>query len=121
MQPIPVADFTVSNPADALVCLHDSFNYLLSDAELAEYENRTKPQRPVLPSRLRFAHTSPVYVTVNGQGARVERSLDELERLVAAFKTWSAKRAGPPYTAAVNQLVETAQRRLRDLRQGHAE
>lgn len=34
--------FTVSRPADALVCLHDSFNYLLSDAELVQTLTRIR-------------------------------------------------------------------------------
>lgn len=34
--------FTVSRPADALVCLHDSFNYLLSDGELVQTLTRIR-------------------------------------------------------------------------------
>ncbi len=41
---------------------------LLSDAKLKTYANGERQQ----PSRLRFAHTSPVYVTVGGAGAAVE-------------------------------------------------
>jgi SAM-dependent methyltransferase len=34
--------FTVSRPADALVCLHDSFNYLLADGELVQTLTRIR-------------------------------------------------------------------------------
>jgi hypothetical protein len=83
----------------------------LSDAELARYANGDQQQ----PSRLRFAHTSPIYVTVDGRGAAEPQSIREglamLERLEIYGRENAAPDHWPGFQEAIRQAREILQRR----------
>lgn len=83
----------------------------LDDDELARYSIAGKlPRRPC---RLRFAHTSPVYVTVDGRGARVAASIDEVKRMIDAFEIYAAHTAKGDPRLDILAAVKTARERLR--------
>lgn len=84
---------------------------LLSDAELADYSfgDRRMLRRP---SRLRFAHTSPVYITLGGAGTRVESSLDEARRMLDAFEAFGMRKVGDEYRDELSRAIRTARERL---------
>ncbi|HOQ88347.1 MAG TPA: CehA/McbA family metallohydrolase [Phycisphaerae bacterium] len=84
---------------------------LLSDAELQAYDTGQEAQ----PCRLRFAHTSPIYVTVNGKGARVPASVREAEKMLDAFEVFADKNAGSNHRDQILAEVKTARRRLAEL------
>ena len=74
---------------------------LLSDEELSRYVQGEGGQMPSEPTRLRFAHTSPVYVTVGGKKPRVEASVEEARKMLAAFKRFARKQADKNYLAEI--------------------
>jgi hypothetical protein len=106
------AEFQVSDGAwIAARCTAE--DRLLSDQELAAYSwHESMPRRP---SRLRFAHTSPVYVTVGGRGARVAASLDEARRMLDAFQRFARKESDPEHLDAALHAVAAARTRLEAL------
>jgi hypothetical protein len=61
----------------------------------------TKGNFPCEPTRLRFAHTSPVYVTVVGKGPRVESSVEEARKMLAGFKRFARRQADEKYLAEI--------------------
>ncbi|MHC4226219.1 MAG: CehA/McbA family metallohydrolase [Planctomycetota bacterium] len=72
---------------------------LLSDEELDLY---AQPGRlPCEPTRLRFAHTSPVYITVGGKKPRVKTSVEEAREMLDAFERFASKRADKEYLAEI--------------------
>mgnify|MGYP001045582943 CR=1 FL=1 len=71
---------------------------LLSDEALARY--RGAGSLPEEPCRLRFAHSSPIYVTVGGKGARVASSVAEARKMLEGFEGFARK------TAAGGELAE---------------
>ncbi len=81
---------------------------LLTDAELAGYDQGSSAR----PSRLRFAHTSPVYVTVGGKGARVQRCVDEAARVLDAFETFALRGVAAQYHDELKSAIRTARDRL---------
>ena len=87
---------------------------LLSDPELARYSagSDDEPLR-VRPSRLRFAHTSPVYVTVDGRGPAVAGSFAEAERMLAAFEQFARRTAASELLPELLRDVATARKNLR--------
>jgi lysophospholipase L1-like esterase len=82
-----------------------------SDAELARYR-QTSRLGGEEPTRLRFAHTSPIYVTVAGAGARVERSLAEANRLLDGFARFADATASEAYRAEIQQAIASARQNL---------
>ena len=80
----------------------------LTDDELAPYANGDKQH----PSRLRFAHTSPIYVRVGGQLAAERVSVDEGLHLIDRFEAFTRKRAGSAYRLEIQQAIDTARTRL---------
>ena len=64
------------------------------------------------PTRLHFAHTSPIYVTVGGVGARVASSVAEAGRMLDAFEAFARKTAAPEFQDEIIQAVATARRKL---------
>ena len=83
---------------------------LLSDEELNRYLN-TKG-RTEAPCRLRFAHTSPIYVTVGGKGARVEESVREARAMLEAFERFARATSSERHRAEILEAVQEARRRL---------
>ena len=64
---------------------------LLSDRELQQYDN---PPRQ-LPSRLRFAHTSPIYVVVNGKPVVIKQSVQEGLLMLDRLQKFADEHAAP--------------------------
>ena len=86
---------------------------LLSDERLGHYRRKVDDQ---LPCRLRFAHTSPIYVTVGGQGAWVRKSVDEARRWLAGFERMARSRADQEHLPEILDALEAARGKLRDPR-----
>ncbi len=82
---------------------------LLTDQELAEYHMPSSRSKE--PNRLRFGHTSPIYVTVDGRGPRVKESLDEARRMLDAFERFARQRASEEYRHEILEGVELARER----------
>ena len=86
---------------------------LLSDERLARYRRKIDDQ---LPCRLRFAHTSPVYVTVGGQGAWVQESVDEARRWLDGFERLARSKADQQNLAEILEALDAARLKLTELR-----
>jgi len=82
---------------------------LLSDKELATYANGKSQQ----PCRLRFAHTSPIYVTVGGKSAAVRESIEEGFQMLDAFERFAKKTASEKHREEILEAVKTAREKLR--------
>jgi hypothetical protein len=64
---------------------------LLSDEQLGRYSRGgSLPERPC---RLRYAHTSPIYITVGGKGPFVPSSVKEAREMLKAFELFARKTA----------------------------
>jgi hypothetical protein len=85
---------------------------LLSDAEMARFQLVDERQRGEVPSRLRFGHSSPIYVTVGGAGARVASALAEARQMLEAFERWARDNAEPAYLPEVLEACSAARRVL---------
>jgi len=86
-----------------------AYDQLLSDEELASFDNGEAEQ----PSRLRYAHTSPIYVTVNGKGAAVPESIAEGLRMLAQFEVFARRECEKAYLESTLTAIESARQRLR--------
>ena len=64
---------------------------LLSDEELDRY--REPGGLPTEPTRLRYAHTSPIYVSVAGAGVCVPESVKEAQKMLRAFMEFARDNA----------------------------
>ncbi len=77
---------------------------LLSDEELGRY--REGGGLPAQPTRLRFAHTSPIYITVGGKKPRVAKSVEEARKMLEAFKRFAGKKTdGSPHLTEILNVV----------------
>ncbi len=87
---------------------------LLDDEELAAYlrGGADEPFRQQ-PSRLRYAHTSPIYVTVGGHEVAVRKSLEEGLQMLDRFETFARQSASPQYLSGTLDAVDKARQRLR--------
>jgi hypothetical protein len=89
----------------------------LSDQELATYDDhRDRKQKQFAPSRLRFAHTSPIYVEVGGQGCALPDSIHEGLRMLDRFEAYASENSRSTYQptldAALRQARQTLQARM---------
>jgi hypothetical protein len=82
---------------------------LLSEQELALYANNDSQQ----PSRLRYAHTSPIYVTVGGKGVLVEKSVKEGFQMLERFEDFTRQNASPEFVEPTLEAVAEARAILR--------
>jgi len=82
---------------------------LLSDAELALYDNAPR-QRP---SRLRFAHTSPIYATRDGRPAVVPASVHEGLRMLDRLQAFAEEHAAPDLLGEFTAALERGRKVLR--------
>lgn len=82
----------------------------LTDEELAIYRRDSNLAEE--PSRLRFAHTSPIYFTVGGRAARVRSSLEEGMQMMEALKKYGESHAGAAYRDAFGIEVDRARTML---------
>jgi hypothetical protein len=76
---------------------------LLSDEELGQYKEGGG--LPAQPTRLRFAHTSPIYITIGGKKPRVAASIEEARKMLEAFKRFANKRARGEHLAEILDVV----------------
>jgi len=87
---------------------------LLTDEELALYAHgeSSHPFRQ-RPSRLRFAHTSPIYVTVGGKSPAVRKSIEEGLLMLDRFEDFSRQTADAAYLPATLDAVSEARDNLK--------
>jgi hypothetical protein len=82
---------------------------LLSDEELSVYrwgaDDHRFRQRP---SRLRFGHTSPIYLTVEDRGPAVAESIREGLLMLDHFERYLHQQAGARYVDAARQAIAKA-------------
>ncbi len=109
------AELTVTHTFDegswiAARCTEEDL--LLSDEELAVY--RVEPNYQA-PCRLRFAHTSPIYVTVDGRGPRVATSIREAEKMLDAFVRFAHEAASKEFLPEILEAVESARIALKGM------
>jgi len=81
---------------------------LLTDQELSVYANEGNQQ----PSRLKYAHTSPIYVTVGGKGAVVREAVDEGFRMLDRFADYTRQTADEEYVKPTLEAVAEARKVL---------
>ncbi len=81
---------------------------LLTDQELSVYANEGNQQ----PSRLKYAHTSPIYVTVGGKGALVRESVEEGFLMLDRFADYTRKTADEEYVKPTLEAVAEARKVL---------
>ena len=86
---------------------------LLSDERLARYRRKIDDQ---LPCRLRFAHTSPIYAMVGGQGAWVQESVDEARRWLDGFERLARSKADQKHLSEILEALDAARVRLAEPR-----
>ncbi len=82
----------------------------LTDDELAGY--RRESNLPEEPSRIRFAHTSPVYMTVDGQGVRHLKALNEGTRMMDALERYAGQHIGETFRADFHSAINEAREKL---------
>ena len=85
----------------------------LSDREMADYESVRNSRSPRA-CRLRFAHTSPIYVKVDGKGVRVAESIAEAGGMLDAFEAYAAEHVGDSYKADLKTALVAARERLKE-------
>ncbi|MCP5110681.1 MAG: CehA/McbA family metallohydrolase [bacterium] len=87
----------------------------LDDAKMEPYvlysRGRDRPAR-VRPSRLRFAHTSPIYALVDGRPVRVNESVAEARKMLEAFGRFARKTADEEHRKEILDRVAEARGRL---------
>ncbi|MFB3828873.1 MAG: CehA/McbA family metallohydrolase [Bryobacteraceae bacterium] len=88
---------------------------LLSDAEMARYATENKMGGEA-PTRLRFGHTSPVYVTAGGAGARVSAAVEEARRMLDAFERFAARATSAAWRGEILAALPEARARLEHAR-----
>ena len=89
-------------------------DHLLSDEELAAFAKGTPGDRfRIRPSRIRFAHTSPIYVRVSGRSAAVAASVHEGLRMLDRFEDFTRAGAAAQYRDRTLNATAKARRRLR--------
>jgi hypothetical protein len=92
---------------------------LLTDKELSFYSvGADSHPRRIRPSRLRFAHTSPIYVTVGGKKTVVKKSIEEGFQMLEQFEYYASKETDLQYLDSVHvkllQARKILQTRLED-------
>jgi hypothetical protein len=88
---------------------------LLNDDELSVYrwgaDDHRMRQRP---SRLRFAHTSPIYCTVDGRGPAVPESIEEGLAMLDQFERFVRRTAEEKYMDETTKAVQRARAILQE-------
>jgi hypothetical protein len=75
----------------------------LSDEQLSRYsKGGSLPEKPC---RLRFAHTSPIYVTVGGNGPNVASSVQEAQKMLKSFERFARKTAAGEYLDEILKVL----------------
>jgi len=86
---------------------------LLSDEELAVFSEGSDESRyRMRPSRLRFAHTSPIYITVGGRNAAVRTSIEEGLQMLKQFNVYARDAASVEHLPDIQSAIDQARRKL---------
>ncbi len=86
----------------------------LTDKELTPYDGRgTRDPFGVARSRLRFAHSSPIYVTVGGRGPLVRRSVEEGLVMLDRFDDFATATAAPAFQSSIQAALAAARDKLK--------
>jgi len=86
---------------------------LLSNQELEAYDDhRDRKQKQFAPSRLRFAHTSPIYVEVDGRGCAVPASINEGLQMLDQFEVFAREKGNPKYQKSLDSALRLARQEL---------
>ena len=80
---------------------------LLNDKELTLYEGPPVKLNQK-PSRLRFAHTSPIYLQMNGNHVVVQKSIKEGRGIIRAFKEFAEQNAAKEYQKMILEATRQA-------------
>ncbi len=83
----------------------------ISEEELGRFREESRLGGEA-PSRLQFAHTSPIYVDVGGAGAHVPSSVAEARRMLDAFADFVHENAAPEFQAEMSSAIARARERL---------
>ncbi|MHC4640148.1 MAG: CehA/McbA family metallohydrolase [Planctomycetota bacterium] len=75
----------------------------LSDEQLSRYSRGGS--LPEKPCRLRFAHTSPIYVTVGGNGPYVASSVQEARKMLKSFERFARKTAADEHLSEILKML----------------
>jgi hypothetical protein len=75
----------------------------LSDEQLSGYSRGGS--LPEKPCRLRFAHTSPIYVMVGGKGPSVTSSVQEARKMLKSFERFARKTAAGEYLDEILKVL----------------
>ena len=103
---------TVPITESAWICARATdLDYLLTDHELAFYDQPPEGLY-ALANRLRFAHTSPIYVKLAGQRVAVERSLKEGLAIIEAFERFAREKASETYRGNILKAANRARNEL---------
>jgi hypothetical protein len=83
---------------------------LLSDEQLSRY---SRPgSLPEEPCRLRYAHTSPIYITVGGRGPYITSSVQQARSMLSSFERFARKTASAEHLPEIlNAIPEDIGRR----------
>jgi hypothetical protein len=84
---------------------------LLSDVELSAYQWGSE-RMPRKPTRLRFAHTSPIYINLDGQGVRIATSIREAEAILDALEKFSHAETSEEALSNIEQSLKRARKKL---------
>ncbi|MBC8868775.1 MAG: CehA/McbA family metallohydrolase [Planctomycetes bacterium] len=88
---------------------------LLTGQELSVYRSGADEHRfRQRPSRLRFAHTSPIYLSVDGQDVAVPGSIREGLLMLDHFERFTREQADDQYIGPTTAAIEKARESLRD-------
>ncbi len=87
---------------------------LLTDKELSVYSvGADSHPRRIRPSRLRYAHTSPIYVTVGGKETAVKKSIKEGLQMLDQFEYYTQHHAEQNYLRSSIDAVQRARKILK--------
>jgi hypothetical protein len=87
----------------------------LKEEELSVFTRGAITDRfPTRPSRLRFAHTSPIYVTVGGRGAAVPESIREGIRMMDRLEVFSGEQAAVERRDSTLEAIDQARTMLQE-------
>ncbi len=88
---------------------------LLNDQEISVYRLGSDDHRfRQRPSRLRFAHTSPIYLSVGGQGTAVAESIREGLLMLDHFERFMREQAADQYIGPTDRAIDRARAKLQD-------
>jgi hypothetical protein len=79
----------------------------LNEKELETYRS---PRKNLYqdPNRLRYAHTSPIYVYIDNNGIAVKKSIEEGLKMVKAFKEFAQENSSEKYMETILEATEKA-------------